>query len=115
MAEPSDGRADVDQAGVDGQRDGGPDRGHQQPSQPDEPVGLVTGQGIDRGKQEAARRWFRAYIDSLNQAKEALPKWETAVAGDTGDRNLVGRTTALIGEMIERMRKTAADLGVKLK
>ena len=76
---------------------------------------LVTAQGIDPGKQAAARRWFRAYVDSLKQAKESLPKWETAVAGETRGRSLVGPTTDLLGKMIERMSKTAADLGVKLK
>jgi len=40
---------------------------------------IVTPQGVADKNRPAAQRYFKMYVDSLNQVVTAMPKWETSL------------------------------------
>jgi len=75
---------------------------------------IVTPEGVAQENRETARRYFQMYVDSLNQSKASLPKWEATVLKKLEKRYRVDKPIKLIEGMIDEMGKLAAELGFDL-
>lgn len=72
---------------------------------------LVSPEGVAPENRKVARNYFEMYLDALEQAAEALPKW-AAVTADS--ERFVEEPIKVIERMGEQMKKTAAVLGFDL-
>ncbi|MBN1490676.1 MAG: hypothetical protein JXA69_12225 [Phycisphaerae bacterium] len=75
---------------------------------------IVTPDGIAEADRPTAKRAFRDYIDSLDQARTTLPLWEATVRKEHEANRYTDKAVELLGEMMAEMKATAADLGIQL-
>lgn len=77
-------------------------------------LSLITKNGkILPGKQDQAAKLMKAYVDSLGQSADALPRWIQAISGGSLPTDL-GSVEA-VNNAINAMEKLATDWGLKLK
>lgn len=72
---------------------------------------LVTPQGVAPQNRDTAKRYFRMYVDALQQSATALPQWEATLPSQSGEERFTGRTVELLQTMMKQMKETAAGLG----
>jgi len=76
---------------------------------------IVKPEGVAPKDRDAARRYFKMYVDSLEQSANALPAWEAALPlRKTDDRPLTGKPVGVINKAAEQMAQFATDLGFDL-
>jgi len=78
---------------------------------------LVREGSIRERDRDAAEGWFRAYIRGLNQVADVLPRWERLVPGrpdEEKDWMFTDRPVETVKRMIEEMRQTAREMGIRL-
>ena len=73
--------------------------------------GLVRNGRVAPGDKDAAGRYFRMYLDGLQQAADALPKWEKIRDLRQEHRNYTGTPVKVIAELRKQMVETASALG----
>ena len=71
---------------------------------------LVKDGKVAEADKPAARRWFKAYIDGLEQAAPALTRWEQSVKSPHRQMYSAGAVKVVTG-MAEEMKALAAELG----
>lgn len=78
---------------------------------------LVKDRRLAPEHRPAARGHFRDYVGALQQAAAALAEWEKTVADTNGTspRKAVEKPVALLQNMVQEMKDTAAALGVQLE
>ncbi|MBI4578907.1 MAG: hypothetical protein HY718_04340 [Planctomycetes bacterium] len=72
---------------------------------------VVKPDGVAAADKPAARRWFKAYVDSLDQAKAALPAWEKALPTRASSDHYTRGAVEIVTKMIAGMKSLAVDLG----
>ncbi len=72
---------------------------------------LVTSGGVADQDKESARRFFKMYLDSLDQAGKALTAWEAALPGKGDREGIMRESVELVDGMIGEMAAVAAELG----
>lgn len=75
---------------------------------------LVTTDGVAPQNREAARGHLIMYLESLRQAKKAIPEWESTLPLKPKDRLWTDRPVEIINGLIDEMTATAGDLGIPL-
>ena len=78
---------------------------------------LVRKDGIAVKDRQEAEHYFRLYIYSLKQAREALPKWEKTVMPRVAiqkELGVTGNPTKLLTTMIEEMETVAKGFGFEV-
>jgi len=75
---------------------------------------IVTADGIAEADRPAARRLFGDYVGALEQARSALPRWEAAVQTGEDAKPYTNEAVELLSRMIDEMKATAAELGIRL-
>ncbi len=73
--------------------------------------GLVRNARVAPEEKDAAGRYFRMYLDGLQQAADALPKWEEIRDLRQEHRNYTGIPVKVIAELRKQMVETATALG----
>ena len=71
--------------------------------------------GVHEGAKPIARKWFKTYVDSLNQAVVNLPKWEATLPMRKPGEDFTKRPRDTIAQMIAEMKQGAADVGCPLE
>ncbi|MGC9319551.1 MAG: glycoside hydrolase family 20 zincin-like fold domain-containing protein [Armatimonadota bacterium] len=74
---------------------------------------LAPDGAVEPEERDRAAAGFRAYIEGLRQAAEALPAWETAVTGE--QPRFTDDSLALLEEMMARMRTAAEQMDVPME
>ena len=72
---------------------------------------LVASSGVADRNKETARRFFKMYLDNLDQAKKALTAWENALPGKGDREGIMRESVELVDGMIGEMAAVAAELG----
>jgi hypothetical protein len=72
---------------------------------------IVKPQGIAEADKPAARKWFKVYVDSMEQAAAALPAWEASLRMSSGGQHYTRSAVEFVEGMASDMNKVAADLG----
>ncbi|NLE62066.1 MAG: hypothetical protein GX616_27230, partial [Planctomycetes bacterium] len=72
---------------------------------------VVTTSGVAERDKETARRFFKMYVDSLEQTGEALTAWEAALPAKGGRGGIMRESVKLVDGMIGEMTAVAAELG----
>jgi len=75
---------------------------------------IVGREGIAPGRKDEARRYFRMYAESLQQAADNLPKWERGLPMYKPGEDFTARPVKVCHDAIEQMMELAADLGVAI-
>jgi len=75
---------------------------------------LITPEGVAAKDRAATERYVEMYLDGLEQARAALPKWLTAVMPEAKAEDYLGSSFRLLGGMQERMKALASDLGLEI-
>lgn len=76
---------------------------------------LVKGGRIEESKKAEAARWFQTYVDSLRQANDAMPKWESTIMRPGEQPVRSAESVRVCGELIRNMADVAAEMGIKLR
>lgn len=72
---------------------------------------VVAPAGVAERDKEAARRFFKMYVDSLEQTGKALTAWEAALPAKGGREGIMRESVKLVDGMIGEMTAVAAELG----
>ena len=74
---------------------------------------LVTKNGVAPDERVAAREQLAKYKRALAQSRNGLQAWDRVVSSGSSRRGHVQRTLDILQTMLEQMKRSAADLGVK--
>jgi hypothetical protein len=72
---------------------------------------IVKADGVASANRDAAGRWFKMYVDALEQTKAALPAWEMALQPTSGKVHYTSQTARFVEEMITQMKDAASECG----
>ncbi len=71
---------------------------------------IVRSQGMVPPQHRVeAQRFFKMYVDGLNQAATALPEWEATVRKEGDEGGFTAKPVGVIRGMVKEMRKLALD------
>lgn len=75
---------------------------------------IVKPDGVAQKDRDAAKRYFKMYVDSLKQAATSLPAWESTLPLREPDERLTKKPVDVVNKAAEQMTKLATDLGFDL-
>jgi len=75
---------------------------------------LIAPAGLAANDRMEAERYARMYLNGLQQARAALPRWLVTVLPDAEGKESLGSSFELLDKMQKRMRGLASDFGLEV-